>query len=106
MGASRKLRRQIARQRKSITVSVSDAERMRIKEEAVDQAMVLLFALPVKVLHDEYGWGTRKRLPEFADALTREYQRFSDGEYTAQQYMDFVSAACGIRFEMDHWEER
>lgn len=102
MGASRKLRRQIARQsKKGITVSASDAERRKIKEEAVDQAMVLLFALPVKVLHDEYGWGTRKRLPEFADALTREYQRFSDGDYTAQQYMDFVSAACGIRFEMD-----
>ena len=54
-----------------------------MKEQAVsdaaDAAMVLLLALPIKVLRDEYGWGTKKRLPEFADKLAEEYQKFADG---------------------------
>lgn len=95
-------KRRLARKKNvNVTVSVSDAERRKIKEDAVDTAMILLFAIPVKVLYDKYGWGTKKRLPEFADELTREYQRFSDGDYTVQQYKDFVAATCGMRFEKD-----
>ena len=65
-----------------------------MKEQAVsdaaDAAMVLLLALPIKVLRDEYGWGTKKRLPEFADKLTEEYQKFADGDVSLEEYANLV----------------
>ena len=37
-----------------------------------------LLGLPEKVLKEKYGWGTQKRLPDFADALLEAYEAFSN----------------------------
>lgn len=68
---------------------------------AVDAAVVLLLALPIKVLAEKYGWGMKKRLPEFAEALTDEYQRFSDGEMTLEEYSEYVYETVGIKFQQN-----
>lgn len=70
--------------------------------EAADAAMVLLLALPIKVLRDEYGWGVKKRLPEFADKLTEEYKRFTEGESSLEEYANLVYEMTGIRFERSY----
>ena len=73
-----------------------------MKEQAVsdaaDAAMVLLLALPIKVLRYEYGWGTKKRLPEFADKLAEEYQKFADGDVSLEEYANLVYEMTGIKF--------
>jgi len=61
--------------------------------------MILLLSIPIKVMHDKYGWGIKKRLPELSEALIDEYQSFTDGEMTLQEYQQLVYEYCGIRFE-------
>ena len=76
-------------------------QKEQAKTEAVDTAMVLLFAIPIKVMHEKYGWGMKSRLPGLADALTDEYQRFADGEMTLQEYSEYVYETVGIKFKVN-----
>ena len=46
-------------------------------EKAVNTAMILLLGIPVKVLKEQYGWGMKKRLPEFCEAMIDVYTDFS-----------------------------
>ena len=76
-----------------------DGIKKQATAEAIDVAMTLLFGIPVKVLHDKYGWGMKKRLPEFAEAIIEVYQEFVDGELTLEELSELVYEQCGIRFE-------
>ena len=82
-------------------VKESDLSNMKSKatEQAVDTAMILLLSIPVKVMHDKYGWGMKKRLPELAEALIDEYQEFADGNMTLEEYQEMVYEYCGMKFE-------
>ena len=80
-----------------INVKKSDITRMR--QEAIDTAMVLLLSIPIKVMHDKYGWGMRKRLPELSDALIDEYQAFVEGDMTLEEYRELVYKYCGVKFQ-------
>lgn len=66
--------------------------------DAIDTAMALLLSIPIKVMHDKYGWGMKKRLPEFADALIDEYQEFADGNMSLEEYQEMVYEYCGVKF--------
>ena len=85
------------------TYMVKGSDIQKIKEDTTDNAvttaMVLLLALPIKVLHDKYGWGMRKRLPEIAEAIIDEYESFAAGEMTLEQYSDMVYEYCGMKFK-------
>lgn len=61
--------------------------------------MVLLLAIPIKVMHEKYGWGSR--LLELAEALTDEYQRFADGEMTLEEYSEYVYEHVGMKFKVN-----
>lgn len=80
---------------------VREMAEAKSRQKAIDDAFLLMVGIPVKVMHDKYGWRLRKRLPELAEAIIDEYQRFSDGEMTAEQYRDFVFENCGMKFEME-----
>lgn len=82
-------------------VKSSDISKIKSKAtaDAVDAAMVLLLSIPVKVMHDKFGWGMKKRLPELAEALIDEYQSFSDGDMTLEEYQDLVYEYCGVKFK-------
>lgn len=67
--------------------------------EAADAAMILLLAMPIKVLRDEYSWGSKKRLPEFAEKLADEYSNFSNGDVSLEEYAKLVYEYTGIKFE-------
>lgn len=84
-----------------ISMKKSDIDRIKREsaEKAIDTAITLLLSIPIKVVHDKYGWGMKKRLPEFAEALTDEYQRFSDGEMTLEEYQEMVFEYCGVKFK-------
>ena len=66
--------------------------------DAADTAVVLLLSMPIRVMHEQFGWG-KKRLMELAEALTDEYQRFSDGEMTLEDYQQFVLDETGFAFK-------
>lgn len=99
-------RRRLEKQGKknpSMTIKASELEAMKQKErqKALDAVLPLLLGFPVKVLKEKYGWGTQKRLPDFADALLEAYEEFSKNEQSMEDLMKQVEQDCGIRFSED-----
>lgn len=84
-----------------VSMKVSDIERVKneAREEAVDIAMILLLGIPIKVLRDKYGWGMKKRLPEFAEAILDVYSDFSEGDMTLEEFREIIYQECSIKFE-------
>lgn len=99
---NRKQRRE-AKKRGEYSPLMGKQQVVKLKEDVTDDVvavtMCLLFAMPIKVLKDKYGWGCKKRLPEFADLLAAEYQKFADSEMTLEEYADSLYQECGIKFE-------
>lgn len=83
------------------TMKQSDIAKIKREstDTAVDTVMVMLLAIPIKVMHDKYGWRMKKRLPELAEAIIDEYQRFSDGEMSLEEYQEMVYEWCGLKFQ-------
>ena len=48
-------------------------------------------------MHEKYGWESR-RLMAFAEALTDEYQKFSEGGMSFDQYRDYIYRMTGMKF--------
>lgn len=67
--------------------------------EGVDNALVLLLSIPVKVLCDKYGWTAENELPDFVEHMINEYESFSDGKITLEEYQALVYEQCGVKFE-------
>ena len=86
-----------------ISMKKSDIDRIKreAEEKAVDTVMVLLLSIPIKVMHEKYGWGMKSRLPELSEALVDEYQAFSDGDMTLEEYQEMVYEYCGVKFKMN-----
>lgn len=68
-------------------------------EQAVDTAMTLLLGIPVKVLKEKYGWGMKKRLPEFCQAMLDTYDEFSGGDLTLEEFAELIYQECGVKFK-------
>lgn len=66
--------------------------------DAADTALVLLLSIPICVLHEFYDW-TDDELLMLSDYLIDEYQRFSDGEMTLEEYQDYVFRLTGLKFQ-------
>ena len=69
-------------------------------EQAVDTAMTLLLGIPIKVLKEKYGWGMKKRLPEFCQAMLDTYDEFSRGDLTLEEFAELMYQECGVKFKM------
>ena len=86
-----------------------DSELKKIKEqmtqEALNQAFILMIGIPVKILKNEYGWGKRVRLPEFAAFVEQYYREFSEGEVSIHDYQKIVWEETGIGFTMTEENE-
>ena len=67
--------------------------------EGVDNALVLLLSIPVKVLCENYGWTAENELPDFVEHMINEYESFSDGKITLEVYQALVYEQCGVKFE-------
>lgn len=105
---ARAIQRQKAREQRKAkkTFNMTRQAMMQEKQRNIilgtDQAIVLLLAIPLKVMYDKYGWRSRKRLPEFCDAISEEYQRFVDGQYKdIFEYADFVERVTGGRYRLN-----
>ena len=89
--------------KKTYTLTVEQIEQIKKEalEEARHQAMVLLLGIPVLVLREQYGWGEKKRLPEFAEHVTDYYQEFAEGKWTVEEYAQMVFDYTGIGFFLE-----
>lgn len=94
-------RRQAKTALKDPVIMMKKSDIDRIKHEATEQAMILLLSIPVKVMHEKFGWGSRKRLPRLSDALIDEYQMFADGDMSLQEYQDMVYELCDVKFQQN-----
>lgn len=68
--------------------------------DAVDEVLMML-ALPLKVLQDKYGWGTKKRLPEFAEYLIEEFEYFGKTDMSLQDLCEYIFETTGFKFMME-----
>lgn len=89
--------------RKKPVYQIKPKDYMTMKKKAViegvDNALVLLLSIPVKVLCDNYGWTAENELPEFVEHMINEYESFSSGDITLEEYQEFVYQNCGVKFE-------
>lgn len=75
----------------------------RIKKEATEhaanQAMVLLFTLPMKVMMDYY-WpkSYQQRLPKFAERISDYYYKWQIGELDMDEMIAELDTYAGIKF--------
>ena len=104
----RRAKREAEAKKKTYVLTVEQIEQIKKKatDDALHQAMVLLFGIPVLVLREQYGWGAQKRLPEFAEHLTDYYQEFAEGQWTVEEYEKIVLDYTGIGFQVTPESER
>lgn len=80
----------------------AEKELQRIKQEATLEALTLMFAIPVKVLKDEY-WkkSYKQKLPEFVDKMFDIYHKIESGEVDINEMKDQLWEDAGIKFTED-----
>ncbi len=90
---------------KEPTYTLTKYQIQQLKQEAYDKAMqdvtILTLGIPIMVMREKYGWGSRKRLPDFAEALTDEFQKFAENNRTVREYRQRVFDLTGLRFELE-----
>lgn len=75
-------------------------------KDGVNEAIVLLLALPMKVLMDFYWKKTYgKRIPEFSKRILEYYERWQAGELDLEQLKDDLWNYGGVRFEVNDGED-
>jgi hypothetical protein len=99
---NREERRQKGIKQKVRTYTLTETQLNEIKREctntAVDYAFMYLVGMSIRVLHDQFGFGLKVRLPKFADAIIDEYERYLSGDMTPEQYRDLIYDQCGVKF--------
>ena len=76
----------------------------RVKQEAmndaINQAMILLLTLPIKVLMDHY-WpkSYAKRIPEFTEYVLEDYKKWQNDELDMEKLKEDLWMYGGMRLE-------
>lgn len=69
-------------------------------DKAVNDAMVLMLGLPIRVLVDKYP---SIKVDDFADELVEEYEKWQNGDYTSEELKDYIWDYGGIRIETEEY---
>lgn len=81
--------------------------RKQARDEAVDIAITLMLALPLKVLKDKYWVKTAKRrLPKFLDTVLSLYDSWDKGVLTMEELREDLWNYGGIKIEAPKGTER
>ena len=73
--------------------------RKTASSEVISKLFTLLLGLPCKVLYDQYGWRTKKRLPEFAQSVLDLWEQFDESAESYEQMQEWIFRETGIKFE-------
>ena len=57
----------------------------------------LILALPVYVLNEEYGWGSKSRLPGFAEKMVEVIEKIESGELDPKEIQDRFEEMTGMK---------
>ena len=81
--------------------------RKQARDEAVDIAITLMLALPIKVIKDKYWVKTAKRrLPKFIDNVLSLYGSWEKGVLTIEELREDLWNYGGIKLEAPKGTER
>ena len=109
MNRAERRRQQRAVEKKKNTYTLTQTEIDKIKEEAakeaIDQALVLLFTIPLNILITDY-WpkSAHKRGREFTEKMLDLYHRWENGEVSMDDLKADLWENGGIRFEYKETE--
>lgn len=82
-----------------------EEKREKIKTDATNDAFILLICMPLKIMYDQYGWRSRKRLPELGQHISDYYQDFIEHKTSPEEYRDFVTNQIGLGLLIDEESE-
>ena len=74
---NRKERRKNKIKEKDPVLCIKSTELEQKMQESYENAFYIVLGLSCKVLHDQHGWRSRKRIPEFIKAVLAEYDKSS-----------------------------
>lgn len=84
-----------------------EAIKKQARDEAVEIALTLMLALPLKVLKDKYWVKTaKKRLPKFLDKVLSLYDSWDRGVLTMEELKEDLWEYGGIKLEAPKSTER
>lgn len=83
------------------TLTKSDIDKIKLQatEQAIEQSLTLLLAMPVKVLKEHYGF-SRKKLENFCAFISDEYDSLELSKKSLDECRQMLYEQAGVRFEM------
>lgn len=80
--------------------AMMEKEKRTIMNDAINQAMLLLFVLPMEVLMDHYWPKTyAKKIPEFTQHLLEYYSEWQEGKLDMDKMKQDLWEYGGVRLE-------
>lgn len=73
-------------------------KRRKRQSEEIAKGYLLGVAHAVMILHRS-GWGTKKRLPEFAESMIDEFDQWQNGEHGYKEMIDRLEQLTGLQVE-------
>lgn len=69
----------------------------KAQNDIISELFALLLGLPVKVLHDRWGW-SKDDLTEFGEAVLDEYESFDSSDLSLEDLQNLIYDLTGIKF--------
>ena len=99
MNRAERRRQKKATEKAEKVVNVKAADVARLKEkatiEAANKAFILILAIPMIVLRDDFGFGG-KRLTKFIDRALEQYKCFESGAVTIDELRQIIYEETGV----------
>lgn len=97
----RRLKKEQEKKEPVYNIKQSNLKQMKSEatNEAVSVAFKLMIGIPTMVLHDKYGWGGKKRLPEFAEHVLDLYDSFDKGFITLDDIEKCIEDETGVKLQ-------
>lgn len=71
-----------------------------INRRPLDKSFIpILLALSSHVLHESYGWGSKKRLPEFTDKLIDALKDLEEGRLEVATLIEELETLTGVKIQ-------
>lgn len=99
MNRAERRRQKKATEKAEKVVNIKAADVTQIKEnatiEAANKAFILMLAIPMIVLRDDFGFGG-KRLTKFIDRVLEQYKCFESGVVTIDELRQIIYDETGV----------
>ena len=82
---------------KVITIKISELEEIKKRAvmEGLDKAFLMMFCIPMTVLHDKMGYG-KKRLIQFANHVVDIYEAYDKNNVSLEELWEVLGEECRV----------